>query len=162
MASSLLERALSINDDLGPNQRKLRLFGCACCRLVWGHLTSEAKLAVDAAERFAVGEISEAELDNARTPVVEWLERTQPPDFDDEQRQNELAIYRFALSASEISATEDEGGWPYRQRVLEMPALMRHEYVPLGLDEAQVEAALCERLRDIFGNPFQSPNPTDD
>ena len=47
--------------------RKLRLFACACCRLVWDHLpTEECRQAVELAERYADGAVGETEREEAR------------------------------------------------------------------------------------------------
>ena len=44
--------------------RKLRLFGCACCRRIWPLITDPAsRSAVEAAEGFADGRVSRIELD---------------------------------------------------------------------------------------------------
>jgi hypothetical protein len=55
----------------GPGEsagaRKLRLFACACCRLVWWQLGNpESREAVEAAERFVEGEIPLEELTRFR------------------------------------------------------------------------------------------------
>src|SRR5262245_38990094 len=48
------------------SERKLRLFGCACVRRVWGMLTEGAsRAAVEVAEQFADGTARAAELADA-------------------------------------------------------------------------------------------------
>jgi hypothetical protein len=49
-----------------PSERKLRLFGCACCRQIWDFLTDQrCRTAVEQAERYAEGLASKRSL----TPV---------------------------------------------------------------------------------------------
>lgn len=49
------------------HDRKLRLFGCACCRQVWQWITEEVfRTAVETAERFADGKASNKDLATAK------------------------------------------------------------------------------------------------
>src|SRR5438270_674897 len=43
-------------------ERKLRLFACGCCRLVWEKVPNEDRAAVELAERFADNQAVEQEL----------------------------------------------------------------------------------------------------
>src|SRR5262245_66550787 len=46
--------------------RKLRLFGCVCCRRIWHHLSDGSREVVMLAERFAEGLVGEKERLTAR------------------------------------------------------------------------------------------------
>lgn len=60
--------------------RKLRLFGCACCRQVWDMLTApEQREAVEVAERYADGLASREELLEANRPLLTDEDCETPP-----------------------------------------------------------------------------------
>jgi hypothetical protein len=52
-----------------PSDRKLRLFACACCRRIWHMLEDRGWQLVALAERYADGQASTAELQQARPSV---------------------------------------------------------------------------------------------
>ena len=59
------EELEKILDDL--DEKDLRLFACWCCRQVWHKLSDERiRKVVEVSERFAVGEASEDELEEAK------------------------------------------------------------------------------------------------
>src|SRR5437870_11700466 len=54
-------------------RRKLRLFACGCCRLIWDQLPDDRlRAAVEVAERFAEGQATKDELTAARDSVA-WM-----------------------------------------------------------------------------------------
>src|SRR5262249_22059342 len=59
---------------LRPSNRKLRLFGCACCRRIWSLFSHEwARESVFVAEAYADGLLGEAELKMAFSKAPESL-----------------------------------------------------------------------------------------
>jgi hypothetical protein len=54
-------------------KRKLRLFGCACCRLIWPYLTRRLRHAVEMSERFADGKATLHEMTTVRKPLMPLL-----------------------------------------------------------------------------------------
>jgi hypothetical protein len=54
----------------GPRPRKLRLFGCACCRTAWADLPEAGRAAVAAAEGYADGRVGGADLRRAHQAAV--------------------------------------------------------------------------------------------
>jgi hypothetical protein len=150
---SLLCRAL----ELRASDRKMRLFGCACCRMFWHYLVQPvSKAAVEATEQFAIGEISAEDMYAAAEAAAAAIPEN-PPRNTDRGRTEEYLEYLAAVSASEVARAEDEGGWPYWERLVDIPsnALSVAREQRFGLDQQAMQAKLCDRLRDIVGNPFR-------
>ncbi len=126
-------------------KRKLRLFGCGCCRLIWPLLTNpRSRQAVALAEQFADGQADKDELQQA---FLQNLELTfggyQPTDPGVQQRiAAHMALSTTAAKA--ISATFDMTAFP----------------LPLAGffgDEQREQSLLCDLLRCVFGTPFRPP-----
>jgi hypothetical protein len=151
---SLLYRALR----LGASERKLRLVGCACCRLVWHNLIHpQSKAAVEAAERFADGACSVEELSEAGEEAVAVAWPGTQPRRGDRDRRAEYVEHVSAAAAAAVTGVEAEDGWPFWEHlgdVLER-AVEAADSQPFGLSRAAMEAALCDSIRDVLGNPFR-------
>lgn len=114
--------------------RKLRLFGCACCRRVWDLLAEECfRRAVEVAEQFADGLANKKDLAAARTVSGAALER------------NGLAGVSgpaYCALGCAWSATR-------------MPAWTAAIY-PLWVFTRDTErAAQAALLHEVFGNPYR-------
>jgi hypothetical protein len=117
------------------NNRKLRLFACACCRHIWPLLKSKsARRAIEVAEAFADGRATKEELRTARRATRNsrvtgtWAAAAWALD----QHQGIM----LASCAYRNAAAAAKAGWG-------------------STDEKKVQADL---LRCIFGNPF-GPQP---
>jgi hypothetical protein len=125
------------------NERKLRLFSCACVRRIWGLLDDErSRKAVDIAECFSDSKVGRAELTAARAAA----DRAH---FEAPRRAN----FR-ALDAAPHTAEEDLSCSAADAAVSAADAVQ----IAAGGDEmAKVEE--CQQqtrlLRCIFPNPFR-------
>jgi hypothetical protein len=107
-------------------RRKLRLFGCACCRRVWHLMVNEAdKRAVEVAEQFADGRADEHKL---------------------------LLAHNLAPSSGLGSRVAEFVVWA-TARVWEPASVKRLDKVR-GTTSAEERRCQADLLRDIFGNPF--------
>ncbi|HZU36203.1 MAG TPA: hypothetical protein VFA18_09855 [Gemmataceae bacterium] len=150
-----------------PSERKLRLYGCACCRAIWELLRNEkSRQAVETSERYADGEADMEALNAAGAEA--WL----------------VADGLVPTAAREIITVAGGGGfmvgkvWPWAARAaaesttldaaaaaLATDAAVERaglEWVPEGADVRRVAACVGARvragwLRDIVGNPFRTP-----
>ena len=137
-----------------PGNRKLRLFGAACCRQVWGRLMHiESRQAVEAVERYADGGIDTDKLADARNlhrSCGAWKIQRNAADtvsqasfYDGSTTSSMLAAIGAAKSAAHAWTDKTEGGArSYRET----------SWVPLWNEARSVQVAF---VRDIFGNPFR-------
>jgi hypothetical protein len=135
------------------SDRKLRLFACACVRRYWRHLRfASAREAVETAERYAEGQATDAELEQARQQAE--MAAMDPGMFS--------AYVYFAATATAMEQALEAARnacESIRQHAVREAA---YEVAP-GENEAQVNAgaslaerrALCELVREVFGNPFR-------
>ncbi len=157
----LLFRAADLQYERGRgelSERKLRLFGCACCRLLWPYMPEAAsRTAVVAAEDFADGALSGDELANVWEAAAECRPKGHEhvPAVGDHGREE--YIKGAPTRAAESIARADDG-WPFRTHIDDIirATLEAAEYQPFGFSTEGTEANLCELFRDIFGNPFRA------
>jgi hypothetical protein len=125
-------------------KRKLRLYACGCCRLIWDQLQDRRlRDAVEIAERFAEGQATKEELEAAHSNTGElWvggLERDAPG----VQQRTAACLARDTLKVNAFSAAFYMTVYP----------------VPLAgcFETARGETLLCNLIRCVFGNPFRAP-----
>ena len=154
-ALSLVYRALKRD----PTERKMRLVGAACCRLGWHNLNHrESRAAVECAERFADGGCSEDEL-VAVGDAAEKIGLTGiPPSASDPNRRAEYVEHIAVCSAAALARVESNDGWPFWEHLVDIinRIIEAAEFEQFGLGKPAIEAAICDLMRDIFGNPFQT------
>jgi hypothetical protein len=145
----------------GPaSDRKLRLFACACCRRIWPLLPEAGcRDAVGLAERYADGRATPEVLAAAAEALVELCDH-----YHFERLEGTLDATAFLAYTAASSTTSDDA--PRRvpgQLDRYIPA---RTWAPAGAAavnyrgatpaaEAEEEAAQCDLLREIFGNPFR-------
>jgi hypothetical protein len=138
-----------------PSNRKLRLFGCACCRRIWHLLSPDwAKECVLLAEGYCDGLVGEPELKAAFLKAPESLLRLGGWDVERVAEAagaaGETRPAWALVAARDVSAPD--GGMP----TAELPQQMRRSYCPDRHDRDSVErAAQAALLRDVYGNPFR-------
>jgi hypothetical protein len=134
------------------SDRKLRLFACACVRVVWNYVVEErARLAVEVSERYADGRASDDELEEA----FAYANRVVGPG-----RPGGLASWD-AHDAARLAAH------PLRRGLADSTACAAARAGAAGGEEYWKNYSIeqtnqCILLRDIFSNPFRPIvlNPT--
>ncbi len=121
------------------SDRKRRLYACACCRQLWPLMTDRARQAVEAAERYADGRATKADLRRARQAVraarYEEARTDRGPAFG-------------VCWAAEVVASENGFFWA-PDEVARAAA-----WLPNWADRVRPEF-LARLVRDLIANPFQ-------
>lgn len=113
------------------DDRKLRLFACACCRLVWDSLPHDAcRRAVELGEAYADDRLDDAERESARRELNRILEGERGLRGRLGQASEQLLRPRF-------------------------DPLLVAERARTGMYPRVFATRQCELLRDVVGDPFQ-------
>jgi len=121
-------------------RRKLRLFACGCCRLVWNLLTDpRSREAVSVAEQFAEGLTSKEELSKAfQSARVPAYLPTVPGVGD-----------RTAASMAAYAAFEKPSSAAFHMTALPI------DLTGYRAEDRERDAAVRRLLLCVFGNPFR-------
>jgi hypothetical protein len=135
--------------------RKLRLFGCACCRRIW-HLLSHQRSrdAVEVDERYADGLASRQEMDEAYAPARTAVEDT--PLFPEPDRpwiNNNVAGYHAAWAAVWL-LSENIASWQASTEATKAVRGARRDGEEDAVSPERHKQATL--LRCIVGNPFRA------
>jgi hypothetical protein len=124
-------------------KRKLRLFACGCCRLVWERLRDpRLRKAVKVAEQYADGEADKEDLEAVRILVASLqADGNFPRDFD-------------VLDRSAIALVADTTH-PMAYNAAFCMTVYQPPLAGYRTPQADGEAVLCDLLRCVLGNPFR-------
>jgi hypothetical protein len=149
------------------SDRKVRLFGCACCRRIW-HLLSDkrSRNAVSATERYADGVLSAEQLSSAELKALDAirlpLKKALRKNAKDMERMLAVAAAAPWVVAGKQPAYAMD--WVKSAAMVKLrPAIAPGATARSTPAQREAEKAmdneLCVLLHDIFGNPFRPLPP---
>jgi hypothetical protein len=169
MLEFVLQQAmLEFRESGNTNDRKQRLFACACCRRVWHLLSDErSRKDVEAAERFADGDASAETLAALYAAGAAYRE-TAPRSLQFATRE-EAAAFQATSCAAAVAGDVPDIEWAMDAAACAIACtrvqteLWGTEAGDRTVEESGEEegAGQCYLLRCIFGNPFR-PQPAID
>jgi hypothetical protein len=136
----------------GMGARNLyRLLGCSIARLVWPLMDARSQRAVEVAERFALGTAILPQLARAHDEANEVVREREQASWEQELSADEQALEYGAWAAWGV--TTMRGPWkPFTVAFDAVANAMRLR----GLSEREIEAVLCQTLRDALAAPFSA------
>lgn len=157
------------------DERKMRLFGVACCRRIWQLLNDErSRTAVEKAELFADGKVSQEEVTAAGKAAKDvWdaiyrdIMEKVCQNVNDMSFGTQCVCDAGAAAMAAQSITERGDCWPEEvpEDTARCFAYLVSPHIPseyFGADEALRDAATAKErhvqailLRCIFGNPYR-------
>ena len=137
------------------SSRKLRLFACACCRMIWEQVTdARSRRAVESAEQFVDGFVTEEECQQAADEAFE----VNPVSLDREANGRHAAAF-----AAFDAANLEEGNRPSQAQGSVMYAVAFLAGFPWDAEKQmerqmarqEIERKQADVLRCVVGNPFR-------
>ncbi len=137
------------------SDRKLRLFGCACCRGVSNHFEDQRYWQLlDVAEQFTDSAVTDSERSEARKVSVvaaEGRDVTSSPSKPKYQRRQASALY-WSLARESFDAALNTPKLIVEAFIWQAGGHAACDWAKIRLTQFLVQTKL---LRDIFGNPFR-------
>jgi hypothetical protein len=145
LGSSEPEAMLLFLSQRQTSDRKVRLFGCACVRRVWGDLADEQlRRAAEVAERYADGGATARQLEAARKRSAALCEGVGDIIAD----HGPMAV---------VAICEKTAGWfvPSESTLAVASEARSDEGADWDAAHEQEQGVQATAIRDVFGNPFR-------
>ncbi len=142
----------------GPRARKLRLFGCACCRHIWHLLVDErSRRAVEVSERFGDNQATEAERKEAALAALD----ARGANWDPKANPAAHAAIWASNNAKSLYKIEGLLRWPAALAAMAQRRAEGKEIPNWGQAQGPEFGWQVDYLRDIVFYPFRLPPRVD-